>query len=141
MDYTVDYVCDPTLDGSKMKWINRDFQPPPPYVCLVKDAKTFRRQCIRVGCKEIPLYPDTSAARTWFMHNGTGGLCAFVCLNMAKIKGHNRTEVYCLLVHEAVHVCQEWMDDIGEDKPGKEQEAYAIQWISAKLINAWEEIK
>ena len=124
-----------------MKWINRDFQPPPPFVGLCLDAKKFRIACGKIGCKEVPLFPEDSAARSWFMSNRDGALCAFVCLNMAKVRKYRRVEVHALLAHEAVHVWQEWASRIGEDKPGAEQEAYAVQWISLKLMNAWEQIK
>ena len=124
-----------------MKWVDRNFQPPAPFVGLFTNAKKFRQACIKIGCKEVPLYPETSAARTWFMRNPKGEVVAFVCLNAAKIKKYSILEVYALLCHEAVHVWQEWASDIGEDKPGAEQEAYAVQWISLKLMNAWEGLK
>jgi hypothetical protein len=46
-------------------------------------------------------------------------------------------DVATLLVHEAVHVVQEYFRYIGEDNPGSEIEAYAIQNVSAALMNAY----
>jgi hypothetical protein len=46
-------------------------------------------------------------------------------------------DVATLLVHEAVHVVQEYFRYIGEDNPGSEIEAYAIQNVSASLMNAY----
>lgn len=38
------------------------------------------------------------------------------------------------LVHEAVHICQSYFDEIGEDKPGHEEQAYVIQSICECLF-------
>lgn len=46
-------------------------------------------------------------------------------------------EVATLLVHEAVHVVQEYFDWIGEAQVGKETQAYAIQSVSAQLMRAY----
>ena len=43
-------------------------------------------------------------------------------------------EVAGLLIHEAVHVWQGYARDLGEDNPGDEQEAYAIQSIAQELL-------
>lgn len=46
-------------------------------------------------------------------------------------------EVATLLVHEAVHVVQEYFEWIGEAQVGKETQAYAIQSVSAQLMRAY----
>jgi hypothetical protein len=55
-----------------------------------------------------------------------------VCLNADKCG--TPLELAGLLVHEAVHVWQEYCESINESKPGREQEAYAIQGIAQELM-------
>ena len=42
-----------------------------------------------------------------------------------------------MIVHESMHVWQEYKDMIGEDKPGKEQEAYGVQNIATALYKEY----
>jgi hypothetical protein len=53
---------------------------------------------------------------------------------MRDFEGRNPIEVAGLLVHEAVHVWQEYCHGIGEATPASEQEAYGIQAISQELM-------
>lgn len=41
------------------------------------------------------------------------------------------------LVHEAVHVWQNACEQVGEDNPSAEFEAYSIEQIAENLINEW----
>jgi hypothetical protein len=46
-------------------------------------------------------------------------------------------QIAALLVHEAVHIWQQYCADIGEKEPASEQEAYAIQSISQTLMEEY----
>lgn len=54
------------------------------------------------------------------------------------VSGLKRTEIFTLLVHEAVHVWQATKTFLGEDQPSPEFEAYAIQNISHRLIDEFD---
>lgn len=41
---------------------------------------------------------------------------------------------HALYAHEAVHVVQNFFNAIGEDAPGKEEEAYLVQGVTMALI-------
>jgi hypothetical protein len=40
-----------------------------------------------------------------------------------------------VIAHEAVHVWQYILEFIGEEAPGKEMEAYSIQWITSTMYD------
>jgi hypothetical protein len=46
-----------------------------------------------------------------------------------------------LLVHEAVHVADEWLKAMGEDSPGDEERAYVVQCVAEPLFRAHERWK
>lgn len=41
---------------------------------------------------------------------------------------------HALYAHEATHVVQQFLDSIGEDDPGDEEEAYLVQGVTLALI-------
>lgn len=82
---------------------------------------------------------------TWILNDRSDATCHFlsvlndifvvVCLRVRK---HiTLPQVVGLLVHEAVHIWQEWCEYYGERIPGQEQEAYAIQSISQNLLEEY----
>jgi len=46
-----------------------------------------------------------------------------------------------LLCHEAVHVADEWLKALGEDRPGDEERAFMVQCIAEPLFRAHEKWK
>jgi hypothetical protein len=64
--------------------------------------------------------------------------CAIVCLG--DMAGRTPIDIAALLVHEAVHIWQQEVDMMGEEAPGWEIEAYAIQRISTNLMRAYAEM-
>jgi predicted Zn-dependent protease len=64
--------------------------------------------------------------------NNTGQAVCVVCVQ--GWENRDPIEIAGLLVHEAVHVWQEHAYSIGEDTPGSEQEAYAIQAVAQELL-------
>lgn len=61
--------------------------------------------------------------------------CAIVCIRVRP--GMGAVGIAALLVHEAVHIYQWIKELLGEDEPGIEGEAYAIQEISQNLMQAY----
>lgn len=72
-------------------------------------------------------------ATTHSLSNPEGELVCVVCL--AEYADKDPVEIAGLLVHEAVHVWQQYCGRIGETAPGREQEAYGIQAIAQDLMD------
>ena len=58
-----------------------------------------------------------------------------MCLRVEK--DTSDPQVVGLIAHEATHVWQQYADHIGESFPGREQEAYAIQWVTQTLYEEY----
>lgn len=116
-------------------WLDRRIAAPGPYLCLCLNEATFRSALRHLKSPEIPQWCRKSAT-THMLENEDGRLCCVV--TMRGWEGRNPIEVAGLLVHEAVHVWQNYCRDIGEHEAGDEQEAYAIQSIAQELMADFE---
>ena len=106
-----------------------------PRLGFFKTAKAFRAAMreAKIPKKHRPdfLNPGANATTHWFNMDGVQHI--MVCMpDSAETDAQKRG----LLVHEAVHVVQHAMQMMGEDRPGNEIEAYAVQRISLALWEA-----
>lgn len=111
-----------------------------PYLGLCITERAFNEEVKRLNIEEkvAPWVGEGAKARTWHLYRKPDGrLCCIVTLDPSALPTDDPTGIVALLVHEAVHVWQEYCDYIGEARPGREIEAYAIQNISAELIEAY----
>ena len=116
------------------EWLDRRIAAPGPYLTLVLSQEEFdtalKHLDIPLGA---PFVKNThSHATTHTCTNQKGELCCIIA--MAEWDGRDPIEVAGLLVHEAVHVWQDYAGRIGEHTPGTEQEAYAVQCIAQELM-------
>lgn len=73
-----------------------------------------------------------------FMNKDNGKLIILVSIAETLDRDIKKRCVVDLISHEAVHVWQHIREDIGEDNPSSEFEAYSIQTIVSELIGAYE---
>ena len=110
---------------------------------LCRTEKAFHKEMkrLRVPRDQWPGFmgSDVANAAVHFFEQGEGGLLAIVCLGSTK--GRSKTEVHGILIHEAVHIWQAIRRTLGEDQPSDEFEAYSVQTIAQKLIEALESNK
>ena len=119
-----------------MKWLTRELITGP-YLCLcVSEAEFLKamRHC-RIT-RDVPQWVSAgSNATTHTLETPDGGMAAIVCIQATDREAP--IQVAALLVHEAVHVWQNWRESIGEHKPSSEFEAYGIQQIAQRLMQAY----
>lgn len=87
----------------------------------------------RFGLEES--YPTTDARTTTVVHRGV--TCCLVTIDDDAEANYEPDLIIGLIVHEATHIWQEIQEVIGEDKPGREMEAYAMQAIVQELLTAY----
>ena len=121
-----------------MKWCDRSLWQCRYHFGLCLTEKDFFREMKKMGVPrgEWPRWVSDSAnATTHFLNHPDGAKAAIVCMPVND--SFSGVQQAALLVHEAVHIWQEHCDDIGEREPGSESEAYAVQSISQRLMEAY----
>lgn len=106
------------------------------FLCLCTTEAEFLKELKRT--KSPAPWPkwieDDAFATTHYIMTGKGNRATIVCMTDKKMDG---IPAASLLVHEAVHVVQEYFRHIGEDQPSIEMQAYAIQEVAAQLMFAY----
>lgn len=122
-----------------LKWIDREIITSPYCIGLCQNEKQFLKELRRLKMpeKSIPDWiPEDKDAMVHYLEGKfKGEKCCIVCLRERKETKPN--EIVGLLVHEAVHVWQWIKEEMNEKTPSTEFEAYAIQGIAQKLIEAY----
>ena len=115
------------------RWLDRRIARPGPYLALCLSEAEFRAAIAKLAPPSIPRWVNAGAhATTHFFDDEHKQTVAVV--TMDGWQDRSPIEVAGLLVHEAVHVWQQYCEDIGERRPGDEQEAYGVQSIAQELM-------
>lgn len=121
-----------------MRWLDRDLVVGP-YLALATNEVDFRKAMrrLQVPRERWPKWlADDATACAHSFTNPSGGIASVVCIRLGE---HQGIAVASTLVHEAVHVWQTWSRHIGEREPSDEFEAYSIEAISRRLMQAYAE--
>jgi hypothetical protein len=117
----------------KLPWLDRRIAAAGPYLMLCLHADELHAAMRHCGLHDRP--PLTNDGYGGTLHHAKNNKGESVCMvGLAGWEGRDPVEVAGLLVHEAVHVWQQYCADIGEDRPGDEQEAYGVQAIAQELM-------
>ena len=117
----------------KIKWLDQRISAPGPYLCLCLSEVEFRAAMKHLRLETAnPWITSPQAGATTHRYSSEVGQLAIVC--MSDTRDRKPVEIAGLLVHESVHIWQEWCAYYGESDPGREQEAYAIQGIAQELM-------
>lgn len=121
-----------------MKWLDQTLWKCRYQFGLCLSEKDFHRTLQGMGLPvaQWPMWVSNNAdATTHFFEHPDGGKAAIVCMGEnAHLTGVQKA---ALLVHEAVHIWQEHRVATGEREPSDESEAYAVQSISQRLMEAY----
>lgn len=118
--------------AARVHWLPRSLMIGP-YLCLVKNEAEWYRAFKDLGVAPEP-FPE-SCGRCQTLENKTGDLCAIVLIQ--GVEERTPIEVAGLIVHEAVHVVQAYMQSIGESRPSDEFQAYVTQITAQRLMAQW----
>lgn len=115
------------------RWLDRRIAAPGPYLalCLSPDEFSAALKHLKVST-ESEWVRNAHSHATAHTFDGPRGMTVIVCVR--DWQGRDPVEVAGLLIHESVHIWQQYADHIGENSPGDEQEAYAIQSIAQELL-------
>lgn len=121
----------------EFEWCPRSLIQTPFHYALCTTEKGFKKALkkIKLPREQHPEFVnDGKDACVWsFWSNGQR-----ICLvTVRQDVSYTTEQVHSMLTHEAVHLFQHTRDDIGEDRPSIEFEAYSIQQITQNLIESY----
>lgn len=122
----------------RAQWLERALVMSPYYIGLCTDAGAFEGEMkrMKVAKDDRPEFiPKGAGAVAHFFEESNGAVSAIVCIT--RPKGVTRHALNALLVHEAMHIWRRIRQWLGESKPSAEFEAYAVQHISQRLMEAF----
>lgn len=98
--------------------------------------KAFEREWVTLTDDEVERpHCNENGARAWAFHKPKGGLYRTYLICLEYDEKLRWSCIAAMLAHEAVHVAQFLWDDIGEDQPGRETEAYFVQSIVQEILD------
>jgi len=118
-------------------WLDNNIACRGPDLCLCLSEKEYLKALKDIGVKPVHdwIKNDHSDATVHYMQNPSGGLVVIMCMRVRD--GISGIQIAGLIAHEAVHIWQAYAEFIGEDSPGKEQEAYAVQCVFQSLAGEY----
>lgn len=99
----------------------------------------WNKELARLG-RPNELYPS-SDAHCLCLTDDDNKYCCIVTVRDGLEKTYSALEISCMVFHEAVHVWQFLKERIGEEDPGAEMEAYALQSIAQELLYRFEQTR
>lgn len=120
----------------KIKWLDQGISIDGPCLTLCLNEEEYLAVFEKLEVKKGIGEWCGSVARTHSWNDSNCGMVCIVCLN-PEYENSTKAEIVGIIAHEAVHVWQWYAYTIGEENPGREQEAYAIQRITKTLYEEY----
>lgn len=121
-----------------MRWLDRSLMTGP-YLALVLSQKECDKAFAHCRLPKDDWgpwikTPHADATLHWFENGAQQLVCVVAIRTKPETTG---IQIASMLVHEAVHIWQQFKLRIGETSPSSEFEAYSIQTISQRLMEAY----
>ena len=124
------------MDSLKPRWLSRTLLDGN-HLTLCTSEERFAAVLKHLGVRHpVEWMGPYGLASHHAFEQKSGGMVSVVCIGYRE--GREGIAIAAMLAHEAVHVWQAFLERIGEDKPGKEMEAYAIQFILHELLTEYQ---
>ena len=108
-----------------------------PRLALVTSQKQFQAVARSAGINDEGEWLRAHEEACVHSYDDQGGLICIVALSLSACESLTPIEVAALLAHEAVHVWQRVEDMMPGAELGREMEAYAVQNIVSRLMQAY----
>jgi hypothetical protein len=119
-----------------MTWCSRELIRLPIYLGVSLSEADFHKKLrkMKVPPKQWPGFMKTVHANATVHYFETPGERETAIICFGSFKGRTKVEIVGLVAHEATHIWQAAMENIGEKKPSPEFEAYGIQAITQSIL-------
>lgn len=107
--------------------------------CIVFNEESLYSLCNKMGIP-IPPIKDSYGGVTYTAQRSSGELFSIVCI-LDQSYFDDEIKLTGMLAHEAVHVYQEMRDNMHEESPSHEFEAYSMQEIFVNLLIEYKKFK
>lgn len=122
---------------TKLKWLDRGIFTSTHYYCLCTTKKLFNKELKRLNVAPNT-WPDfTSEGCNARIHFFTKESKLLAIITFKPSLEHTPEQIYSLLTHEAVHLWQAIMKEVGEQMPSSEFMAYGIQTLAQRLFEEY----
>lgn len=122
------------------RWLERSPVQLPHYtLCTTpEELKSIQKHlCIPKDDRQGFVSPGKDATTILLMSSEGHSACV-VCVREDAMKSAEVAEIVGLLAHEATHVVQFFMDEIGEIQPSREFQANSIQTVTQYLFDLYQ---
>lgn len=112
----------------------------PNYFGFAIDPRAFAREMKRLRVKEPPPFISSGAAASTHHFYKDDDITSIVTFDPKApcVRGRTTAQIHAVIAHEAVHVWQENVERMRELHPGREIEAYAIQYFTQCMLRELE---
>lgn len=126
------------MTNTHHRWLPRTLFRSPYFMALCLSERAFHNELkdLKIPRKTWPDYLKKNAGACVHTFENDTTQIAIVVIDLSKRR--TQPEIYGMLVHEATHIWRYIREELGENQPSTEFEAYAMQNIAQSLFESYE---